>query len=161
MIIIIHKFSLLFHNWNFATIMNCNVNIGWSWNRDWGNDQIMTSLTWEPNPDTIDALLCLQTGDKNNCHLRGFIQQWMETYRDPQPNIRESSESLVKEWGIEWIELEGSKTPQKDLQSQLTQGNEDSQRLNHQPKNIQWMDLRPLDLYSKCADWSSCVFPDN
>jgi hypothetical protein len=34
----------------------------------------------EPNPDTInDILLCLQTGAKYNCLLRGFIQHEMET----------------------------------------------------------------------------------
>jgi hypothetical protein len=32
-------------------------------------------------------------------------------YRDPQPNIRQSSGSLMEEWGIEVSKPEESRTP--------------------------------------------------
>jgi hypothetical protein len=40
--------------------------------------------------------------------------------KDPQPNIKQSSGKLVKEWEIELSKPERSRTPQEDLQSQLT-----------------------------------------
>jgi hypothetical protein len=39
---------------------------------------------------------------------------------------------------------EGLRTPQEDLQNQLTQGHGDSQRLSHQPKSMQGLDLDSL-----------------
>lgn len=61
--------------------------------------------------------------------------------RDPESNIRLNLGSLVKEWEIELRELEGSRTPQEDVQSQLTCAHGSSQILNHQPKSMQEMDL--------------------
>jgi hypothetical protein len=49
--------------------------------------------------------------------------------RDSQPNIRQSSGSLVKEWRIGLREPEGSRTPQ-DLQNQLPWAHGGSQRVN-------------------------------
>jgi hypothetical protein len=36
-----------------------------------------------------------------------------------------------------------------------------SQRLNHQPKSIQGLDLEPLNICSRCKAWSSCGSPNN
>ena len=47
----------------------------------------------------------------------------------------------------------GSKTPQEDLQSQLTWTYRDSQI---EPKNMQELDLGPLHICSRYAAWSSC-----
>ena len=52
------------------------------------------------------------------------------------------AESLVEEWGIGLSELEEEKTPQENLQSQLTWVH-GSQRLNHQPKSIHQLELGP------------------
>jgi hypothetical protein len=78
----------------------------------------------------------------------------------PQPNVRWSLGSLVKDCGTVLSELEGLRTPQEDLQSQLTwargaggrkEAEESSQRLNHQPKSIHGLDLGPLHIFSRCA----------
>jgi len=42
----------------------------------------------------------------------------------------------------------GSRTPQEDLQSQLTWALKDSQRLGHQPGSMQGLDLSSLHIYS-------------
>ena len=46
----------------------------------------------------------------------------------------------MEERVIELNKLEGSRTPQEDLQSQLTWTHGGSQRLNHQPKNMRGVD---------------------
>ena len=52
--------------------------------------------------------------------------------QDPCPHIRQNSESLVKEWGIELSRLKGSRTSQEDLLIQLIWALGRSQKLNHQ-----------------------------
>ena len=71
-------------------------------------------------------------------------------------NIRQSSGSLVEEWGLELSNPEVERMPQEDLQSQLTWVHGDSQRLNHQPNTMQALDLGPLYICSRCAAWPSC-----
>lgn len=59
--------------------------------------QLESHTMGEPIPHTVnDTLLCLQTGAKHNCHLRGFIQQRMETDADSH------SQTLGGAWGILW-----------------------------------------------------------
>ena len=80
----------------------------------------------------------------------------------PTANIRRSSGSLVDKWGIEGSKPEGSRTPQEDLQSQLTWIHGGPQRLNHQPNSTQRRDLNPHSpICSRCAAWSSCGSPNN
>jgi hypothetical protein len=76
-----------------------------------------------------------------------------------QVELGESRERL----GIEVNETEGSRTPKKDLQNQLTwdQRWRYSQRLNYQQKSLQGLYLGPLHIYSRCAAWSSCGSPNN
>ena len=50
-------------------------------------------------------------------------------------------------------ELEGSRTPQEDLQSQLTWDHGVSQ-------SIQELDLDPIHIYSKYLAWCSCGSPN-
>jgi hypothetical protein len=74
-------------------------------------------------------------------------------------DIRWRSRSLVEEWGTELNKPEGSRTPLKDLQSQLTWFHGNSKRLNHQPKSIQRLDLGSIWRYiypyvcSRCGTW--------
>lgn len=84
----------------------------------------------------------------------------MQTHPPTQPNIRQRSGSLGEQSGTGWRELEGSRSPQEDLQSQLTLVHGCSQRLNHQLKSTQGLDLDPLHICSRCV-WSSCESPNN
>ena len=52
-------------------------------------------------------------------------------------------------------------TLQEDHLSQLIWTLGGSQRLNHQPKDMPWLDLGPLHICSRCAAWSSCGSPNN
>ena len=58
---------------------------------------------------------------------------------------------------LEFSEPEVLRTPQEDLQSQLPwtywgwQGGSADHRLDHQPNSMQWLDLDPLHICSKCA----------
>jgi hypothetical protein len=61
----------------------------------------------------------------------------------------------VEEWEEGLKEPEESKTPQENLENQLTWAHRDSQRLNHQPESIRGMDLGPLHICNKCENWSS------
>ena len=75
-------------------------------------------------------------------------------YRDPQPNIRWSSGSLAEELGVGLKNLEGTGIQKEDQESQLTWTLGASQRLNHQPKNIQGLDLAappPTCICSRCV----------
>jgi hypothetical protein len=56
---------------------------------------------------------------------------------------------------------EGARTPQEDLQSQLTWTHEGSQRLSHQPRSMYGLDLCPLHIYSRCVAWTSRRFSNN
>ena len=67
----------------------------------------------------------------------------METDPNPQPYIRQSSGSLVEDSGRALSTLEGSRTPQGDLQSQLLWAHRGSWRVNHQPKSTPGLDLTP------------------
>ena len=71
--------------------------------------------------------------------------------RDPQTNIRQSLAGLVAESGEGLKELEGSRTQQRDLWSQLTWAHGVSQRLNHQPKSMHGLDLRVLHICNQYA----------
>ena len=73
--------------------------------------------------------------------------------RDPQPNRRQNLGSLMEELGIEVGKLEGSRTPQETLES-ANLGPWGSWRLDYQPGSMQWLDLEPLHIGSKCAAWS-------
>jgi hypothetical protein len=68
--------------------------------------------------------------------------------------------SLVEERGIGLRELEGSRTSQGNLQSQLAWAHGGSQRLKHQPKNTEGLDPGPLHI-CRCAAWFSCGVPNN
>jgi hypothetical protein len=65
----------------------------------------------------------------------------IDAERDPQPNIRWSSESLVEELVEGLRDLKEIGTPQEDQQSQLTYSLGGSQRLNHQLKSKHGLDL--------------------
>ena len=67
----------------------------------------------------------------------------METDAETHRQISGGAQESCGRVGIELGELEGSRTPQEDLQSQLTWAHESPQRLNHQPKNMQRLDLGP------------------
>ena len=58
-------------------------------------------------------------------------------------------------------EIEGSRTPQEDLQSQLTWVIGGSQGLNHQPKRMHILDLGLPYICSRYAAWSSYGTPNN
>lgn len=60
-----------------------------------------------------------------------------------QPTVKQEAERLVEESGEGLRELEGSRTPQEDLLSQLTWAHGGSQRLNHQIKTMHGLDLGP------------------
>jgi hypothetical protein len=67
----------------------------------------------------------------------------------------------VEELGVGLREPEESRTSQEDLQSQLTWVHSGSQRLNHQVKSMQKLDLSPLHICSRFAVWPSCGSPNN
>ena len=71
-------------------------------------------------------------------------------YRDPQLNIKWS---LGKE-GLK--NPERPRTPQENLQSQLTWAHRGSQRLNCQPESVHGMDLGPLYICKSYAAGSTC-----
>jgi hypothetical protein len=77
--------------------------------------------------------------------------------RNPQPNIRVSSGILVEglETGLQVLEV--SRTPHEDLKSQLTWAHKGSQRLKHQPKSMQELNLDP---YTFVADAQLCLHVD-
>ena len=77
----------------------------------------------------------------------------------PTANISWSLGSLVEELGEELKNSERIGTPQEDQQCELTWSFGHSQRLNHQPKSIQRLDLGPLHICSRCTAWSSCGSP--
>lgn len=54
---------------------------------------------------------------------------------------------------------EASRIPEEDLQ--ITRAHGDSQRLTHQPKSIQGLDLDLLNTCSRCATWSLFGSPRN
>ena len=91
----------------------------------------------------------------------GFIQLLMETGAEThrQTNIGGAQESCGRGEGLR--ELEGSREPQEDPQSQLSWAHGGSQRLNHQPKRMHGLDLSPLYICSRYAAWSSCGSPNN
>jgi hypothetical protein len=73
--------------------------------------------------------------------------------KDPQ--------TLGRALGVLWrekrrIEVANGVTPHEDIQSQLTWAGGSSQRLNHQPKSVQGLDLGPLHIGSRWAAWSPC-----
>ena len=87
--------------------------------------------------------------------------------RDPQPNIRWSSRSLVEEFG-EGLREQRTETPQEDQQSQLPWTLEGFQRMNHQPKSGHGIDvgllhicslvfLEILNNCSKSCPWICCL----
>jgi hypothetical protein len=60
---------------------------------------------------------------KNICHLRGFIQQMMETDAETHSQTLDRAQGILwksQGWKGRLKELEGSRIPQEDLQSQLT-----------------------------------------
>jgi hypothetical protein len=80
--------------------------------------------------------------------------------RDPQPNIRQRAQR--EEWqgwsgGKGMREPERSRTPQENLQNQLTWAHGGSQRLSHQPKSMHGLDLGPLHIWNRCAAVSDSV----
>jgi hypothetical protein len=84
--------------------------------------------TWDlsygkaPIPDTIyDTLLCLQTGVKHDCPLRGFIQQVTQTDADTHSQTLDGAWGSYERTGGTTTAPKGIRTPQEDQQSQLTQ----------------------------------------
>jgi hypothetical protein len=105
----------------------------------------------------LKLILCKRTNpwysatlvDRNVAKLspeRFYPAAEANSYRDPQPNIRQSLERLVEEWGIKLSELEVSKTTQEDLQSQLTWVHGGPQSLNHQTKSMHGLNLGTLHI---------------
>ena len=78
------------------------------------------------------------------------------------------SQTLVRAQGVlckswRWRaglgEPEGPRTPQEDIQSQLTWDHRNSQSLGHQPGSMQELDLYPQHICRKYPTWSLCVSP--
>lgn len=69
---------------------------------------------------------------------------------------RRSIGSVVEDWKMELSELECSRVPQEDLQSQIIWVHGASQKLNHQPKRIQELDLGLLHICSRYEAQSAC-----
>lgn len=86
--------------------------------------------------------------------LRGFIQQGMETCRTTAKHQVELGKSCGRE-GQELREPVVSGIPQEDLENQLTWAHGGSQRLNHQPENMQGLGLYPLYIGNRYTAWSS------
>jgi hypothetical protein len=67
----------------------------------------------------------------------------------------------MKEVGEGLKALKGIETRQEDQLNQLTWTPGNSQRLSHQPKSINGLDLGPQHICSKRADQSPCGYPNN
>lgn len=107
------------------------------------------------------VMLCSAFRQEHNCLLRGFIQQRMETDAETTAKHQVELRESVKEGDkIKWAGVVKDTT--KDLQSQLTWTNgPHSQRLNHEPKSMQGLNLGPLHTCSGYAAWHSCGSPNN
>ena len=89
----------------------------------------------------------LTNRSQHKCPLSAPAVDWNRC-RDPQSNIRQSSESLVEELGKGLRNLDGIGTPQEDQWCPLTWTLGDFQRLSYQLKNIQGLDLGHLHIGS-------------
>ena len=69
--------------------------------------------------------------------------------RDSNPNIKWNFRSLSEELGERLRDLKKTGTPQEDQESQLVWILGGSQRLNHQPKSEQELDLGPIHICSR------------
>jgi hypothetical protein len=115
-----------------------------------------TSHVREPIPDTMILPYACRQGPSITVYWEASSSSRWTQKQNPQWNIRWYSGNLVEEWGIELSKLEGSRTPQEDIQSQLTLDHLVSQRLNHRPKSMQGLHLDPLPICSRYAAWSPC-----
>jgi hypothetical protein len=70
--------------------------------------------------------------------------QLLNGFTDPQPNTRRDPGNLTEGGEEVSEEPKGSRTPQENVQNQLTWAHEGSQRLNHQPTSMHVIDLGPL-----------------
>jgi hypothetical protein len=101
-----------------------------------------------------------------HCGIKKFPAAEKNRCRDPQSNIRKSSDILVKDLSWWMRDTEGIGTPQEDQKSKLTWTLESSQRKRHHTKSIHGLDVHtpfPCDLHicSRYTAWSSWGSPNN
>lgn len=90
----------------------------------------------------------------------GPPNSWLTRDRKPQLSIWWSSESLMrvgKRIKGPRVVMDSVRRPIKSMNLELSVLPEN----DHQPKNIERLDLGPLHISTKHATWSSCGFPRN
>jgi hypothetical protein len=101
--------------------------------------------------------------DRSQAHLfseRSHPEADHNRCKEPQSNISWSLESLVEPLGRGLRKPEGRRTLQEDQKVKYLDPLR-LQRLNHQPTNIQGLDIRPMDINSIHAARSSFMFLNN